>query len=66
METLKSQNYQSNPEEKEQSRKHNPPRLKTIIQKYKDFRQKYKQCGINTHTHKQQWQKEGIQINGIE
>ena len=51
METLKSQNYQSNPEEKEQSRKHNPPRLKTIIQKYKDFRQKYKQCGINTHTH---------------
>ena len=34
METLKTQNCQSNPEEKEQSRRHNPPRLKMILQSY--------------------------------
>ena len=34
METLKSQNYQSNPEEKEQSRKHNHPRVEEILQNY--------------------------------
>ena len=51
METLKFQSYQSNPEEKEQSRKHNPSRLQTIIQKYKNFSQKYKQYGIGARTH---------------
>ena len=34
MESLKTQNCQSNPEEKEQSRTHNSPRLKTIPQSY--------------------------------
>ena len=34
MEPGKTQNCQSNPEEKEQSRSHNPPRLQTILQSY--------------------------------
>ena len=34
METQKTQNCQSNPEKKEQSRRHNPPRLQTIPQSY--------------------------------
>ena len=34
MESYKSQNCQSNPEEKEQSRKQNSPRLQTILQSY--------------------------------
>ena len=34
MEPQKTQNYQSNPEEKEQSWRYNPPRLHTILQSY--------------------------------
>ena len=34
MDPQKTQNCQSNPEEKEQSRSHNPPRLQTILQSY--------------------------------
>ena len=34
MEPSKTQNCQSNPEEKEQSRKHNHPRLEKILQNY--------------------------------
>ena len=34
MESQKTQNCQSNPEEKEQSRRHNPPRFQTILQSY--------------------------------
>ena len=34
MEPQKAQNCQSNPEEKEQSWGHNPPRLQTILQSY--------------------------------
>ena len=34
MEPQKTQNCQSNPEEKEQSRRNNPPRLQTILQSY--------------------------------
>ena len=36
MKTLKTQNCQSTPEEKEQSRRHNPPRHHTIPQSYSD------------------------------
>ena len=34
MGTPKIQNCQSNPEKKEQRRRHNPPRLQTILQSY--------------------------------
>ena len=34
MEPQRTQNCQSNPEEKEQSQKHNPSRLQTILQSY--------------------------------
>ena len=34
MEPQKMQNCQSNPEGKEQSWRHNPPRLQTILQNY--------------------------------
>ena len=34
MEPKKTQNCQSNPEEKQQCWKHNPPRLQTILQSY--------------------------------
>ena len=34
MEPQKTQNYQSNPEEREQSWRHNPSRLQTILQSY--------------------------------
>ena len=34
MKPYKTQNCQSNPEEKEQSRRHNPLRLQTILQSY--------------------------------
>ena len=34
MEPLKTQNCQSNPKEREQSRRHNQPRLQTIPQSY--------------------------------
>ena len=34
MEQQKTENCQSNPEEKEQSRRHNPSRLQTILQSY--------------------------------
>ena len=34
METEKTQNCQNNPEGREQSRRHNPPRLQTILQSY--------------------------------
>ena len=36
MEPQKTQNCQSNAEEKEQSWRHNAPRLKTILQSYSD------------------------------
>ena len=47
-----TQNCQSNPEEKEQSWRHNPPRLQTILQSYSN------QKSIDTKTH--------IRINGTE
>ena len=34
MDPQKSQNSRSNPEEKEQSGRHNPPRLQTMLQSY--------------------------------
>ena len=34
MEQQKTQNCQCNPEEKEQSWRHNPPRIQTILQSY--------------------------------
>ena len=34
MEPWKTHHCQSNPEEKEQSRRHNPPRCQTILQSY--------------------------------
>ena len=34
MELSKTETCQRNPEEKEQSRRHNPPRLQTILQSY--------------------------------
>ena len=34
MEPQNTQNCQSNPEEKEQNWRHNPPRLQTILQSY--------------------------------
>ena len=34
MEPQKAQNYQSNPEEKEQSWRYNPPKHQTILQSY--------------------------------
>ena len=42
MEPHKTQTCQSNPEEKEQSRRHNPLRLQTILQSY----YRYYQNGI--------------------
>ena len=34
MEPYETQKCQNNPEEKEQSRRHNPPRLQTVLQSY--------------------------------
>ena len=34
MEPQKTQNFQNNPEEKEQTWRHNPPRLQKILQSY--------------------------------
>ena len=34
MEPYETQNCQNNTEEKEQSRRHNPPRLQTVLQSY--------------------------------
>ena len=40
--------YQSNPEKKEQTRRHNPLRLRTILQSYNN----QNSIGIGTKTHK--------------
>ena len=52
MEPRNTQNWQSNPEEKEQSRRHDPSRLQTILQSYSSQnnmaqKQTYRSMGQN-------------------
>ena len=59
VELQKTQNCQSNPEEKEQSRKHNFPRLQIILQSYSNQNSmvlawnRIENPEINTHTYGQ-------------